>query len=201
MGGPGDLGSYAEDEAAMQGGKGGMQAGIAVAVVAVIGLVALVLGAEDESRVYGDLGKKINGIKMAKFDKFWGCALQGVNLKDIKSNGDVATQVGGRASERGASYAVHVREKCLPMLEDVKPELDVLIVEDPDLAADVAGMGTATGDLRSGWSGFIAYLDDPELEYDEARAKDHIKKISRAWYDFKQAHRKANEKLKVKLDS
>lgn len=201
MGGPGDLGSYAEDEAAMQGGKGGMQAGIAVAVVVVIGAVALLLGGEDDTRVYRELGKKINGIKMSQFDTFWGCALPGANLKDIKSNGDLSTEIGGRASERGAAYAVHVREKCLGDLENVKPELDVLIVEDADLAVDVAAMGTATGDLRSGWSSFIAYLDDPELAYDASRAKDHIKKIGRAWYDFKQAHSKANEKIKAKLES
>lgn len=199
MAGPDDLGSYAEDEAALQGGKTGMQIGIAAAVVVTIGVVALLLGGEDDVRVYREMGKKINGIKLSKFDKFWGCALQGVNLKDIKNNADISHEVGGRASERGASYAVYVRDECLGLLKDVKPDLDVL-TPPAELAADVTAMGAATADLRSGWSGFIAYLDDPDLEYDGKRAKRHIKKISKAWYDFKKAHSAVNKTLKAKLD-
>ena len=38
------------------------------------------------------------------------------------------------------------------------------------------------------------------MEYDESRAKTHVKKISKAWYDFKKAHRAANTKIKAKRD-
>ena len=138
-------------------------------------------------------------LERAHFGQFWGCALQGENLANVRSNSDLTTQVGGRGLERGRNYAVHVRESCLPKLKDINPQLETLIVP-PELQANVAALKKATSDLRSAWSQYIAYLDNPELEYSEDEARPLIAPIARSWYEFKKAHAEINKAIKGKLD-
>lgn len=188
----------ADAEGQMHKGRGGslvIMGGLGVAIV--VGLVMLV-GGEDEARVYGEIGKTINGLERAHVEQFWGCALQGENLKELRSSTDVITKVDGRGLERGRNYGQHVRHKCLPLLEDVGPQLDVLIAPE-DLKPEISAMQKGNEQLRSAWSGFITYLDDPELQYDQEAAKPHVTQIARGWYEFKKAYAEVNKKIKVKL--
>lgn len=191
-------GSLGDDEAAMRKGRAGSLAIlIGFGLAAAVGLAFLMSG-NDEARVYGEIGRKVNGLERAHFAQFWGCALQGENLADLRSNSDLTTHVNGRGIERGRSYGVHVRETCLPKLQEINPQLATLIVP-AELQSDVEALKKATGDLRSAWSGLIAYLDNPELEYAEDEARPHIAQIARGWYDFKKAHAAINQKIKAKL--
>jgi hypothetical protein len=191
-------GSLADEEAAMHKGRGrSLVVVIALAAAAIGGLVFLV-GGEDEARVYGEIGKSINGLERGSFNQFWGCALQGDNVTDIRSNSELMTKVGGRGMERGRNYGVHVREKCLPMLQNIGPKLGTLIVPE-DLKADVKAMVDANAALRSEWSSFVAYLDNPDLKYDEIEAKPHLQAISKCWFDFRKAHVAINKTIKSKL--
>jgi len=191
-------GSLGDEEAAMRKGRAGSLAIlVGLGVAAAVGL-ALLMSGDDEARVYGEIGKKVNGLERAHFGQFWGCALQGENLSDLRSNSDLSTHVNGRGLERGRSYGVYVRETCMPKLQDINPELATLIVP-PELQTDVEALKKATADLRSAWSSFIAYLDNPELEYSEDEARPHISQIARSWYDFKKAHGAINHKIKAKL--
>lgn len=195
---PVSSGASSDDAAALRKGRGGslaVMAGLGLIVIA--GLVLLV-GGDDEQRVYGEIGKKVNGIERAHFAQFWGCALQGENLADLRSNADLITHVGGRGRDRGRSYGVHVRDECLPKLHDINPQLETMIVPE-DLEADVEAMKKATSDLRGAWSDFVAYLDNPELEYDEDKASDYVNPIARGWYEFKKAHGAINKTIKAKL--
>jgi hypothetical protein len=192
-------GTMADDEAAMRKGKGGALALMVLLGVALLGGLALVMSGGDEERVYGEIGKRVNGLKQASFDQFWGCALQGSNLRDINTNAELAFQIDVRALERGSAYALRLRDSCMDKLAEITPELDSLIVPD-ELKADVDAMKTATGKLRSALSGFVAYLDDAELHYDPDKARPMIQEITRGWYDFKKAHADANKKLKAKLE-
>lgn len=192
-------GAIADAEAMMRSGRRGPLIGmIVVGVLVVGGLVALISGG-DEQRVYGEMGKKINGIKQANFDQFWACALPGTNLKNVRSNSDLTSQINVRASEKGRAFGVYVREKCLETLVDVAPQLDTLIVPE-DLKGDVASMRSAVEDLRSAWSGLISYLDNPELAYQFEEAEPRINAITRAWFEFKKAHASLNKTLKKKLE-
>jgi|SRR4051794_7546266 hypothetical protein len=190
--------AFAAAEGDMHKGRAGSLIMLACVGVALLGGLAFLVGGEDQARVYGEIGKQINGLKHGNFDQFWACALQGQNVVEIKSNADLATQVGGRGQERGRKYGVHVREKCLPKLEDVGPKLDTLIAPQ-DLASDVAALKKANAELRSAWSGYIAYLDDPELQYDEDKAKPNIDSIAHAWFDFVTAHGAINKTIKGKI--
>ncbi len=190
--------ALADAEAAMHKGRAGSlvaMAGLGAALL--LGLFFL-MGGQDRARVYGEIGRQINGLKHAHFDQFWGCALQGANVNDIKSNAELETQVGGRGQERGRAYGVHVREHCMPKLEEIGPKLDTLIVP-ADLQADVSGLKQANARLRSAFSAYIAYLDDPDLDYDEARAQPLVQEIGKAWYDFKKAHADVNKLIKQQL--
>jgi hypothetical protein len=193
-------GTLGDEEAAMRKGRAGSLAAMAaLGIAAVAGLVMLV-GGEDQARVYGEIGKKVNGIERAHFGQFWGCALQNENIADLRSSADLITHVNGRGLERGRNYGLHVREKCMPKLQDINPQLDMLIAPD-DIKPDFEALKKATSDLRGAWSGYIAYLDDPELEYDEEAARPHVKAIARGWYDFKTAHGAINKSIKAKLEA
>lgn len=195
---PGSLGSLAEDEAALKQGKGGMLVGLAITGVAVLAGLFVLLSGGDEARVYGELGKKINGLRQANFDQFWGCALQGEVLKDIKTNTDLIAQIDGRAVDHGAAYAVHLRDKCLPKLQDIEPQLDTLIVP-PEIKPNVDAMRDATSKLRAGYSAFVSYLDTPDKKYESEGARVYLDNIARGWFDFRQAHAAVNKAIKEKI--
>jgi hypothetical protein len=193
-------GALADAEVSMHKGRAGSLVLFAAFGLAVLGGLVFLVGGEDQARVYGEIGKRVNGLSHASFDQFWACALQGENVLDIKSNAELTTQLGGRAQERGRAYGVHVRDKCMPKLEDIGPQLDTLIVPQ-DLQADVNALKQANASLRSAFSGLVAYLDNPELEYDEGAAKPLLDPITRAWYDFKKAHAAINKIIKGKLEA
>jgi hypothetical protein len=190
--------ALADAESAMHKGRAGsLVAMIGLGLAVVVGLVLLV-GGEDEARVYGELGKSVNGLERETFDQFWGCALQGENVADLKTSTDLRTKVDGRGMERGRNYGQHVRTKCLPMLEDIGPRLDTLIAPD-DLVTTITAMKKANNDLRGAFSDYVAYLDDPDLKYDQVAAKPRVTAIARGWYEFRKAHAEFNKAIKAKL--
>lgn len=188
-------GTLADDEAAMRKGKAGSLVTMAVLGLAVLGGLFYLVGGGDQARVYGDLGKQINGLKQSSFDQFWSCALQGEDLRDVTSNTELVSRLNSLGRDGGREFAKNMREACRPQLENIGPALDTLIVP-PDMQAHVRAMSEAASSLRTATSGFIVYLDDPELQYDEEAAKPHVSAMARAWYDFKKAHGEANQVIK-----
>jgi hypothetical protein len=192
-------GSFADDEAALKRSKGGVFGALAVILVLAAAGLWFLMGRGDDARVYGELGKQLNGLKRSHFDMFWGCALPGANVSEIKTNTELASEVEGRARERGQNYALHLRDKCAGKLAEIEPTLDTLIVPD-DLKPSVEGMKSATSKLRSGVSGLISYLDNPELHYDSAASSAYVDNITRGWFDFRKAHADLNKVLKTRLE-
>lgn len=191
-------GTLADEEAAMRSGKAGSLVVMGLLALTALGGLFYLMGGEDQARVYGDLGKKINGLKQAQFDQFWGCALQGADLRDVHSNTDLETQLDLRARDKGQAYGEHLRDACLPLLESIGPALDTLILSG-DLQTEVKELSEANGKLRSAVSGFVTYLDDPELEYDQDAARPHIQGMARAWYEFKRGHGAINQLIRTKI--
>jgi len=191
-------GTLADVESAMRKGRA-TQLWIVGAFGVAIGIALLLLvGTDDEARVYGEIGKRVNGINRGRFDQFWACALQTDNVGDIRSNAELSAKLDARGDERGRRYGVHLRERCLPNLEKIAPELETLIVP-PDLQLDVTALLEANGRLRGSVSEYVAYLDNPELDYDPEVARPVLGRVARAWYDFKKAHGAINTKVKGKL--
>jgi len=196
---PSTGGALAEEEAALRRGPGGLVAGLLGLLVVVGAGLWFLVGDGDDVRVYGELGKQINGLKQANFDQFWGCALEGANLRDIKNNTELASQLTGRARERGQAYGLHLRDKCARKLTEIEPTLDTLIMPE-DMKSDVVKLKAATSKLRSGTGAFISWLDNPEFRFDDTTAREYIDQIARAWFDFRQAHADLNKTLKARLE-
>jgi len=199
--GTGDLSqmSLADQEAAMQKGKGKTLLFFGVVILAVILGSFFLLSEGDEQRLYGDMGKKLNGWTTEHFDQFWGCALPGTNLKDIKTNEQLISQIMERAARTGSTYAIHVREKCLDKLGGIEDKIEALLLPE-DIKSDAMGMKEASASLRSSWRELIIYLDNPQLEFDEEEARAKVIKIARGWYEFKKAHASLNKTLRTKLN-
>jgi hypothetical protein len=189
----------AEDEAGFKRGRGWTLLGLSLAVA--LGLTGLwhLLSGGDDARVYGELGRKINGVRSAHFDPFWACALSGQNLHDLKNNADLTDQLDARATHDGAAYALYLRDRCADKLRPIEPALDELIIPEP-LAADVTALKSATGELRSAVRAFIALLDDQAHPYDSATAKPIRDEVARGWFDFQMAHAALNKTLRAKLE-
>ncbi len=191
--------TLSDAEAAMHKGRGGMLVAAGLVALAAVGGLFFLMGGDDERRVYSELGKTINGVRVEAFDQFWACLLQGENLRDLKSNEDVIAKVERRAAGGQARYGKQMRDECLPKLEGLEPKLSLLILP-ADLKASVSAITLATGDLRSTTSNFVSYLDQQDLEYDEEEAREKVGKMARAWYDFRKAHADANKVLKEHLE-
>jgi hypothetical protein len=191
-------GTLADAQAAMRKGRAGSLWMIGALGLTVAAALVVLVGGDDEARAYGEIGKRVNGIKRAQFDQFWACALQNENVADIRSNTELSEKLDGRGHERGRRYGVHLRDRCMPKLEKIEPELELLIAP-ADLRSELAALSEACGRLRGALSGYVAYLDDPALAYDASLAKPHIDGIVRAWYDFKATHKAVNTKVKGKL--
>jgi hypothetical protein len=192
-------GTLADDEAALQKGKGGSLIAVGLLGIAVLAGLFYLMGGEDEARVYGDIGKRINGLKQASFDQFWSCALSGADLRGVSSNTELIARLDTSGRDGGRNYGKSLREACLPQLESVSPQLDTLIVPN-DLQASVRALSEANAKLRTATSELITYLDDPELQYDSAKTQSSLKDMARAWYDFKKAHGAINQVIKQKID-
>jgi hypothetical protein len=189
----------AEDEAAFKRGRGPMLVGLLLAAaLAALGLWQI-LSVGDDARVYGELGRKINGLRQSQFDEFWGCALDGTDLHELKSNTDLIAQLAERAADGGNSYAHYLRDECAGKLGEINQALDALIIPD-DLKSDVESLKEATSLLRNSLRAFITILDDPLHDYDPVLAKPRLDSIARGWFDFQTAHAAINKTLKAKLE-
>jgi len=191
--------TLSEQEAAMRKGRGPMLvAMVSIAVVVVAGSFFL-LREDDEKYAYSEIGKTVNGIKNEYFDGFWGCALKGVNLRDIKSNDALVAQINRRAVQAAAVFVRLLREGCTERLEKMQTKLEAGIPPE-DVTQEGKAMAGATSKLRSAWSAFISYMDDPKTDYDEAIARPKIIEIARGWYEYKKAHATFNKVVKAKIE-
>lgn len=188
------------DEKAMKSGKGRMLfVMIGAAVLAVVGLIWFLAGG-DEKRVYRDFARTVNTADTQNFDGFWNCALQrgGAEASNFRNNSELADAINRRATNGRARFGELIRSRCLPKIAELKTTLDTVIPPIP-LQDDIEKMRKALDDLRLAWSAFNGHLDSLGQEQYDAEAEDavtHINAISRAWYDYKSAHRHLNTTLR-----
>lgn len=196
LGGP----SLDEEEKALRSGRGRMMA-VMIAIPIVLAAVAIayvMMTGGDEQ--YRTLGRNINGLREQHFDGFWTCTLDGADLRAIDNNNDLEAQIHLRAgSARRAAWAGHVRDECMPKLEELEPEIAILIPPE-EMASRLEELESATSALRGAWSGFIAYLLDlRDAAYDEGDARTHVMAIARAWYDYRRIHGELNAAVRERL--
>jgi len=173
---------------------------VVLAVAALIGVAGVLLVPGDDA-AYGAVGKAVNGLDQRSFDAFLGCALGEQHLEKIGDNLALVAQI-ERASLAGRSYGQRLRESCMPLLDEMAAGLERLIPPDP-LREDVAALDQAVDRFRSGWSGYIAYLEGLEGGFDPEAdpAKRNLEQIAEAWRDYKVALVAFNRAVREKLDA
>jgi hypothetical protein len=191
--------SVDEEAAAMNKGK--RKTIIALVVVVAISFVGagMFLQNADKKSAFREAGQTLNSLKKRQFNRFWGCALEGVNLSDIRSNADLVAKIELRSSVGRTRYGRMVRERCVDILEEVATALDVLQVPS-ELKPEVEGLKKATSQLRDGWREYLSYITDPDLSYDETKARRYLDKIALGWYGFSKDHAKLNKMLQNYLE-
>ena len=195
IGGP----SLEEEERALKSGRGRMIAGMAFAVVVLLGgLIWFVM--QGQPSEYGQLGRQINGMRADHFDAFWACALPRADLRDI----DRADQLIGEISERSGTarpYAQHVRNECLVRLDEHNPQLDQLIIP-ADLTENVGQLRGAIDAQRTAWQAYLDHLNRLEGSFDseDETTVRLITAIARGWYDYKVAHSAINATIRGHID-
>ncbi|MFW5875892.1 MAG: hypothetical protein ACOCXM_04090 [Myxococcota bacterium] len=184
----------------MKSGRGRMMAGMILAVVLAAGAVALYLGSGGDE-AYASFGKEVNGLDRSRYDGFWGCVMQGLDLDRIRSDRDLRNQLHKRAERGRSRFGSHVRDQCLPELAELEPGLEA-IVPPEGMGEPLRAMSDAVSRLRGAFSDYVAHLDGLEEEepYSEEAASDHVGAIAKAWYDYTMALSELNRELKSRLD-
>lgn len=193
-----NAGDVSLDGKAFHRGRG-TQIAMLVAVVGAMlaGAVYLLLPGDDAA--YSAVGKKINGLDERNFDAFMGCAIGNRNLQKIGSNLDLQNQI-FTASVAGKRYGAHLREDCLPKLDEMSVGLEGLIPPEP-LQAQVGELRGALDAFRSAWSAYVAHLEGLEGGFDQDAdgAKEPVEAVVTAWRDYKVALNAINGTLREQL--
>ncbi len=109
---PGKYTPLAAEEAAMKSGRWRMIVGMIVAVAAVIaGFVWFVAG-DEKVAAASNYGRALNGAHQEHVEAFWSCALSGEQIKDLRTESELAAQLNGRAAGGRDRYATQLRERC-----------------------------------------------------------------------------------------
>lgn len=191
--------SFEDDEKALKSGRGKMLVAMFVAVAAAIGGFAWYLSAGGENE-YGPLGRQINAVDAQYFDRFWSCALPREDMAEISTNVELTAAIAERA-RTARVYSQHVRETCLPMLDEALPPMDALLAPD-DMRAPLDRMRASLVALRAAYDGMARYLDqltDP-FDAEDADFRTAATAIARAWHDYKVAHNELNGIVRSHLE-
>jgi len=191
--------SVDEEAAAMNKGKGRTIISLVVVVTISIVGAGMFLQSADKKSAFREAGQTINGLKKRQFNRFWGCALEGVNLSDIRSNADLVAKIEIRSTADRTRYGRLIRNRCIDILDGVTAELNGLHVPD-ELKPRIEGLKKATSQLRDGWREYVTYITDPDLSYDETKARRYLNKIALGWYGFSKDHAKLNKTLQTRLE-
>ena len=191
-----------EAERALKAGRRRMLlAMVGSALAALVALVVYMASGDDEA--VARFGRSVNGLDMDHFKAFWGCALPGANLKEIRTNEDLERQIHLRAEERPQAYGRHLREKCLGKLAGMPGKLRALIppegFDQPLQGMDrppAAAMADAVERLGGAVGDFASYLGELEGGYDREMGAEKVQPIARAWYDYRVALAAVNRAIK-----
>lgn len=184
--------------AGFRSGRGVLWGLIAAAGCVLLGLW-LWLSHNDQARVYGELGRKLNGVRQVEFDVFWQCVLEDVDISALRSNTDLLHWLRSSVDAGGPEYAVHLRDDCMVRLSAIPQRLNQLIAP-PDLQADIAAMQTATSSLQHAFRSVIACVGRGQDLCPLGALQPQLQNIARGWFDFQTAHAAVNKTIRSRLE-
>jgi hypothetical protein len=188
----------AQAGAGFRSGKGVLVGLVAAAGCALFGMWFW-LSHNDEARVYGELGRKLNGVRQAEFDAFWQCVLEDVDVSSVRSNADLLRWLRSSVEAGGPEYAVHLRDDCMSALSGIEPRLNQLIAPS-DLKDDIASMQAATTQLQRDFRSVIACVGRGQDICPVGAMQPQLQGIARGWFDFQTAHAAVNKTIRGRLE-
>lgn len=184
--------------ARFRSGKGVLWGFVAAAACALFGMW-LWVSHDDQARVYGELGRKLNGMRQAEFDAFWQCVLEDVDVSALRSNADLLRWLRSSLESGGPEYAVHLRDDCMGMLGEISPRLRELIAPS-DLQSDIAEMEAATSLLQRDFRSVIACVGRGREMCSPGAMQTQLQNIARGWFNFQTAHAAVNRTIRSRLE-
>ena len=174
------------EAAAFHKGNGAKLVGLTVACAAVIGLSVLALGDLDSRHAFVAAGTHMNKLHKTGYERFWNCALIGMNQSQVETAEELETQIDKRAHHFGRSYATLVR-KCQSSLDSLERDLDTMQVP-KSLQPQVKAMRDAVAATRHATLGLIEYVDRSGDSYQTSEGEPHLIKLAQAWEKYRETH-------------
>ena len=131
------------------------------------------------------------------YEGFIACALKGSGQGDLGDAQALIEQINRRATQARASYAVHLRERCLPTLGQLAVRLRSMEVP-PDLRGGMRELASSVDEQSSAWEDYAAFLATLEDRYDPGTVAGPLERIAHGWEDFLIRHRRLGSTARTK---
>jgi len=187
------------DGSAFHRGRWRQLVGMTLSVAVVLGVAVYLLWPGDEA-AYRAVGKTVNGLDQQSFDSFMACVVGSQNVERVKNNLTLEAMVEQQAVA-GKRFGEKLRERCMPELDGLSAGLEG-VIPPASLEEEVTTLRDSVEKLRTGWSGYIAHLEDLDGSYDpdDEEADRTLGQAIEGWHDYKVALNQLNGKLRSKLE-
>jgi len=189
--------AFDTEAAAMHKGNGKKLIALTLSCAAVIGVSVLALGDLDNRQAFLDAGTRMNALNEVGYERFWNCALIGMNQAQIKNADELEAQLHKRAQHYGMSYAT-LMKKCGSSLDSMERDLDVIKAPKP-IQPQLRGMKEAVAATRHGLQGLIADMESHGATYDGTGGERYTAKLAVAWQQYHVSHQAFREALREHL--
>jgi hypothetical protein len=185
------------EAAAMHKGNGKKLVALTLSCAAVIGVSVLALGDLDNRQAFLDAGTRMNSLHEVGYERFWNCALIGMNQSQIKSADELESQIHKRAEHYGMSYAT-LMKKCGSSLDSLERDLDVMQAPKP-IQPQLRGMKEAVTTTRRGLHDLINHMERYGSKYDDDDGERYTGKLAIGWQQYRVSHQAFREALREHL--
>jgi hypothetical protein len=189
--------SFDMEAAAMHKGNGKKLIALTLGCAAVIGVSVLALGDLDNRQAFLDAGTRMNSLNEVGYERFWNCALIGMNQAQIKDAGELESQLHKRAQHYGRSYAT-LMKKCGSSLDSLERDLDTMQAPKP-IKPQLRAMKDAVTSTRHGLQDLIGHVESRGSKYEGEGGERYTGKLAIGWQQYRVNHQAFRDALREHL--
>lgn len=130
----------------------------------------------DKATEYSTAAASLNQIQSNGIDRFWSCVIPNTYPR-INNEATLATVVHAWSSRNPSVYAQCV-QSCMQHLTASESQLALLALPH-DLHREGLRVRNAMTAVRSAWTQYLAFLNDPYQDYDANTSRGHAKTVAR----------------------